>query len=213
MSTETISETVSENSTKRGRGRPVEYRDAETGKPFDPDMLMIFCAGETIRGKQDTLQAGLAHHVLKEQGRSAAIKQLNKVVLIELGRLIWQYSDGRDWAIKFADALCDTDHGLNAKEAASLVRDWRLNRIAGDPVELLQYRVNVKRRDKQDAGTRDGLTEDLIEYIDAYRLKHPDLTFADVEDAVQDVLSWYYTVEEMIREDPENGSVQSVLTD
>ena len=209
MSTEAISETVSENSTKRGRGRPVGYCDAETGKPFDDDFLMLFVPGDTMRHKQNVLQAGLAHRVLKEQGRSAAIKQLNKVVLIELGRLIWQYSDGRDWAIKFADALCETDHGLNAKETASLVRDWRLGKIAGDPVELLQYRVNVKRRDKQDAGTKDGLTEDLIEYIDAYRLKHPDMTFADVEDAVQDVLSWYY----MIQNDPENGSVQPVLTD
>ena len=213
MSTEAISETVSENSTKRGRGRPVGYCDAETGKPFDDDFLMLFVPGDTMRHKQNVLQAVQARRVLKEQGRSAAIGQLNRVVLTELGRLIFRYSDGEDCAIKWADVLCETDHGLNAKETATMIRDWRLNKIGGDPADVLQAHATQKRRDKGDAGTKDGLVEDLIEYIDAYRLKHPDMTFADVEDAVQDVLSWYYTVNEMIREDAENASVQSVLTD
>ena len=76
------------------------------------------------------------------------------------------------------------------------IRDWRLGKIAGDPGDLLRSRIIRKGRDKQDAGSRDGLTELLLTLVDDYREKHPDLTFDDVEGAVQDCLSIMFWVEE-----------------
>ena len=258
MSTEAISETVSENSTKRGRGRPVKLTNVETGKPYDFVQEVACYPGSTTRRDQQNkaymTQAILLfakpdaegvvhydtskyrwllgknddgllpipthdpeHRAMIEMIEPGFLKRIERQprqsVLVELGRLVMDFRDGRDWAIKWADALCETDHGLTTKETASLIRDWRLGKIAGDPGDLLRSRMTQKGSRKHDAGSRDGLTEDLIEFVETYSLKHPDMTFDDVQGAIEDCLGWLIWVEDEIKKTLQNRSVQPVLTD
>jgi hypothetical protein len=152
-------EAASENTGKRKRGRPPILRKDWVGvHPRD---------GETERGKANDLYAwgAFAHfrdrlefpkypermeeffwlfgfHPPKpgQRWNENLDGHFRQSVVAELGRIISEWSNGFELALKNARGLCQMDPKPTTKEAMLMLRRWRLGREnkRGNPLELLQ---------------------------------------------------------------------------
>jgi hypothetical protein len=119
-----------------------------------------------------------------------AMPDMKVAVLAELGRIVAAFSDGKQWAVKWADKLCQMEPKPSVKQAAAMLRRWRLDR---DPKP----------------GTWQELYEVIIDAIDAYEDRRAGVSPAMIEDALDHVQGYYAW---LFEEDPADTEAAAVET-
>ena len=197
-----IAEAASENKPKRGR--PSVWASGPRGNVI----VGRDTRAATDRGIANTRYAAKAVTVLADNGGStkynwligdlsgqSAIKDAFIIkspaklsVLVELGRIIYTWSKGEEYALKLADELCQTEPKPKVKEAAAWLRRWRLEGLGKDPEEK--------------PGTANDLADAICELIDHYSREHDGVTPDMILEALASATAFY----EWVAEEPEPES-------
>lgn len=157
-----ISETVSENTEKRGRGRPPIM-----DKATEAQVERFFPQIRTRRGKQNIDYQMYASSVLKNDSRFFWIVGNNKemhwkpIILTELGRCL-----SAEVIKNFALKICELKP--KSKDAVALIRSWRTGKKPEwNPFDLGNYIINT---------------------INEYKYRHSEMPWSDVENVLRVVL-------------------------
>jgi hypothetical protein len=180
-----ITEAASENTQKRLRGRPTLDFYSSAARDFS-----IGSEAKTDRGKMEGLYASTAARVIFdhrhehpeltewtglyrcEDGKEIiAWGSIKVTVLAELGRLICNYKNGEEVAVKWSVQILNMKPKPSVKRAMKMIRAWRLGKYSD--------------------GSTDGLATKITASIDSYLDSHPNTTEEQIEEALNLAMSWY----------------------
>lgn len=218
MAEQGISEAASENKPKRGRpsvwvGGVGKLREESRGRRFRAltdrgrsDNAYAVAAITALMGKGGTdkyhwLLGDQAHAYINGKIRTLyehlgdrfPNRQPAKMsVLTELGRIMAAFSDGEEFALKFADELCEMEPKPKVKEATTWLRRWRLNILGKETPELPH-------------GNAGDLADAFCALVGRYDSEHSGVTVEMVLEALASTTAFY----EWVAEEPEEPEEQS----